>query len=147
MIPFSTFGFAILCCKKEQRCIRETKSETIGKVLVNWFPQCPLMFLNYICTYHFNNPHTDVIHPILIFFHRNPPLNPHHLEIFFLFVLDNITLCSSHPKRNKIRIVQSHNATKYPPNTPHTTSSLFHMLNFVQFPPSRNPCIWIVQHL
>ncbi len=40
------------------------------------------------------------------FLHKNPPLNFHHLKIFTFFILDNITLCSSHPKKNKIMIMQ-----------------------------------------
>jgi hypothetical protein len=39
------------------------------------------------------------------------------------------------------------NATKHFPNIPHTTSSLFHMWDFAQCPPSRNPRIWIVYTL
>jgi hypothetical protein len=35
-------------------------------------------------------------------------LNSHHFKIFILFILDNITLHSSHLKRNKIKIMWSH---------------------------------------
>ncbi len=150
------------------------------------------------------------------FFHRNPPLNPHHLEMFILLILDNITLYSSHLTRlvswgltsiksptlkslngvygshvfwpvirklnwifyvNNIHnnwqwnlgiynwtsnclkaksppkelhfegVMVLKNATIYLPNIPCMASSSFHMSNFVQFQPSRNPCIWIIQHL
>jgi hypothetical protein len=40
------------------------------------------------------------------FFQRNPPLNFHHLKIFIVFILDNITFYSSHLEKNKIRIMR-----------------------------------------
>jgi hypothetical protein len=64
--------------------------------------------LNYTCTCHSINPHIDFVHYCLIFFHWNTPLNLRHFEKFILVILDNITLCSSHPHRNKLNLMWPH---------------------------------------
>ncbi len=57
----------------------------------------------------FHNLHTNIVHLNLTFFSLEPTKNHHHFEIFILVILDNITLCSAHPHRNKDEIMRPHN--------------------------------------
>jgi hypothetical protein len=38
----------------------------------------------------------------------DPPLHSHHFEEFILIILDNITLCSSQPNKDKERTMKPH---------------------------------------
>ncbi len=45
---------------------------------------------------------------IWLFLHWHPPLHLHHFEEFILIILDNITMCSSQPNKDKKRIMKPH---------------------------------------
>jgi hypothetical protein len=92
MISSRNTNLIFVCCIFSNRKKKKLKCQAIV-----------LDLLNYISTSHSGNLHTYVVHPNLTFFHRKPPLNSHHLKIFIFFILDNITLSSSHLERNKIR--------------------------------------------
>ncbi len=65
--------------------------------------------LNYISTCHSSNLRINFIHECSrSFLDWNPPLNLEQFLKFILVILDNITLCFSHPHRNKL---QDHRAS------------------------------------
>lgn len=72
-----------------------------------WKKKIVLHLLNYIFTFHFINLHTIFVHPNFTFFSFEPTTKPSSFWKFILVIIDNIT-CSSHPHRNKDRIMRLH---------------------------------------